>query len=52
MQKISSIQQEIQILSQLENRFIISYEDHFHEDQFFFILTEYCQVSKTSQYSF
>jgi len=46
MQILSSIQQEIQILSQLENEFIISYEDHFHDDSYFFILTEYCQVKK------
>jgi len=46
MEKIRSIQQEIQILSQLENEFIIFYQDSFHDDQFFFILTEYCQVSK------
>ena len=52
MERIESIQQEIQILSQLENKFIIRYEDSFYDDHFFFILTEYCQVRKKILYKF
>ncbi len=49
-QVIESMQQEFQILSQLENEFIIFYEDSFFDDRFFYILTEYCQVRKYSYY--
>jgi len=52
MERIESIQQEIQILSQLENKFIIRYEDSFYDNHFFFILTEYCQVRKKILYKF
>ena len=43
--RIKMIVHEQKILQQLESEFIIAYEDSFIEGNYFFLLTQYCEVN-------